>query len=260
MNHLFVSDAHIGAFSERMNRSIEENLIHLIHYCREHNFHIHILGDLFDYWMEYPGHRPEMGEKLLQTISEFSREIAPVTYIFGNHDNWTNGYFRELGIHTAFDFHELKVKGTNFFLHHGDGLSDPAFQLPRPWFHRLLRSKWFTKLYQTIYSPEAGLHLMKTFSAFSREEIVFEPERLNIWSKNFLRNSKFDVVISGHDHIPRVETFEHGTYINLGAFYKHHTVATYTNGSLELVTWSARNNELLPLNQSQISQPAHEQR
>lgn len=260
MNHLFVSDAHIGAFSESMNKNIEKNLICLIDYCREHHFQIHILGDLFDYWMEYPGHRPDMGNELLQSISEFCREVAPVTYIFGNHDNWTQGYFEELGVNTAFDYHELTVNGTQFFLHHGDGLSDPAFKLPRPWFHRLLRSKWFTKLYQTIYPPEAGLHLMKTFSALSRENIVFEPERLNKWSKNLLRNSTFNVVISGHDHIPRVETFEHGTYINLGAFYKHQTVATYTNGHLELVKWNAINNELLPINRPIISQPAHEQR
>jgi len=258
MNHLFVSDAHIGAFSEVKNRRIEDDLIALIQYCRRYNYHIHILGDLFDYWMEYPLKKPELGKHVLKSIDEYCRDVAPITYILGNHDNWTRGFFAEIGMKTANDFHVLQENDTSFFLHHGDGLSDPEFQLPRPLFHRVLRSNWFTKIYQTIYPPDAGLHLMKSFSAFSRETIVFEPERLNKWSENFLRDRSFDVVISGHDHIPRVETFEHGTYINLGAFYKHHTVATYTNGSLELVKWITDKFELFPFQRSLKIQPAYE--
>jgi UDP-2,3-diacylglucosamine hydrolase len=259
MKHLFISDAHIGAFTESVNRSIEESLVKLVHYCREHQYQVHILGDLFDYWMEYPGHKPQLGRHILTALSELSRDAAPVTYIFGNHDNWTNGYFTKLGLNTEVDYYDFTCGGTRFFLHHGDGLSDPEFGLPRPLFHRLLRSAWFTKLYQAIYPPEAGLHLMKTFSAMSRENIVFEPGRLNMWSKNLLNNSTFNVVISGHDHIPRVETFKGGTYINLGAFYKHSTVARYTNGTPELVRWSAIDNDLIPLQNPLKYEPAHEQ-
>jgi len=54
-----------------------------------------------------------------------------------------------------------------------------------------------------------------------------------------LKESDYDYVICGHDHLPRVETFSFGTYINLGTFFKDKTVALYTNKGIELVRWNA---------------------
>jgi UDP-2,3-diacylglucosamine pyrophosphatase LpxH len=246
MDHLFISDVHLGAFDESFNKHLEKQVISLIRYCAEQSVRLHILGDLFDYWMEYPGEVPELGLELLAELQQYNQTIFPATYVLGNHDNWDKGYFSELGFHVVRNFYQLNVNGTQIFLHHGDGLSDPEYHLPRPLFHRILRNAWFTRFYQSVLPPDAGLNLMKTFSAMSRDKTDLEPNRLNQWSRNFLNNSTFDYVISGHDHVARTETFPSGTYINTGAFFKDSLVGYYTNSELKLVKWCRNEGTLTP--------------
>lgn len=248
MDHLFLSDVHLGAFNDRTNKHLEEQVIALIRYCAERSIRLHILGDLFDYWMEYPGEVPGLGLELLNEFEQYNRTVYPATYILGNHDNWDRGYFEELGFGVSSNHYLLEEDNKRFFLHHGDGLADPMYQLPRPLYHRVLRSNWFTRLYQTILPPDAGLHLMKTFSSMSRKKIESAPERLNQWSKNLLNSSTFHYVLSGHDHIARMETFPFGTYINPGAFFKDYLVAYYTNNELTLVRWCTDGHKLIPFN------------
>ncbi len=236
MKHLFISDVHLGAFKPHVNEEIEDDLCRLIDHCKEEKIHIHILGDLFDYWMEYPNSQPSVGKKALSILSSYNR-VEPITYITGNHDNWTFGYFKELGFNVEEDFRNLTIEGKNFFLHHGDGMSEKRFELPRPFFHRVLRNRFFIKLYQFIFPPKLGLRIMKWFSDFNRKRSFEDPDPLNRWAEGMLMNHPVDVVICGHDHIPRMETFSFGTYINLGTFFKHRTVALYTNSQCKLVTW-----------------------
>jgi UDP-2,3-diacylglucosamine pyrophosphatase LpxH len=54
-------------------------------------------------------------------------------------------------------------------------------------------------------------------------------------------------MISGHDHIPRTETLSGKTYINLGTFFHHQTVARYNKDGLKLVTWDASTETFSPV-------------
>jgi UDP-2,3-diacylglucosamine hydrolase len=241
MNHLFLSDVHLGALSDKSDRNVRHDLAELIRFCSEQNIMIHIHGDLFDYWMEYPGWKPELGKDILECFSDYMDKHGAINYVTGNHDNWTNGYFVNLGFNISHDFFDLSLNGKRIFLHHGDGLSDPEMNLPRPPFHRLLRNKFFVKLYQRVLPPRAGISTMKAFSNYSKRRAYCDPSVLDNWAKNFLENSAYNVVISGHDHHPRIREYEFGTYINTGTFFKHRTVGLYNNGQLQLVSWDATN-------------------
>lgn len=246
MNHLFLSDVHIGAFEEDLDRAVRRDLILLIEHCAELKIQIHILGDLFDYWMEYPSWRPQFGSDVLKAFQSYTNTVATVNYVTGNHDNWTNGYFDKLGFNVTKEFFDLTLNNKRFFLHHGDGLKDPGYKLPRPLMHRLLRNKIFVKVYQSVLPPKTGMRLMKVFSDFSKRRAYCNPAVLNNWAKNFLNRTDYDIVISGHDHRPRVLNFNQGTYLNLGTFFNDRTVALYNNGDLELVVWDAVQKTLLP--------------
>ena len=246
MSHLFLSDVHIGAFEEDVDSIIRRDLISLIEYCALHKIQIHILGDLFDYWMEYPEWHPGLGSDVLMALQAYTKKVAPITFIMGNHDNWTKGHFDKLGFDVSNEFFEITLDNKRYFLHHGDGLKDTSYNLPRPPLHRVLRNKMFIKLYQTVLPPKTGIRLMKAFSDYSKRRAYCDPSILDNWSENFLKTTKYDVVISGHDHQPRVLNFDDGTYINLGTFYDHRTVSVYNNGSLELVVWDAVKNTLRP--------------
>jgi len=246
MNHLFLSDVHIGAFEEDLDRVIRRDLISLIEYCETRKIQIHILGDLFDYWMEYPSWHPQFGTDVLCSLKRYAKKVAPVNYITGNHDNWTNGYFDNLGFNVTNEFFDLTLHDKRFFLHHGDGLKDSGYNLPRPIMHRLLRNKMFVKVYQSVLPPKTGLRVMKAFSDYSKRRAYCDPSLLDNWAEKFLNKTDYNIVISGHDHQPRVINFDGGTYINLGTFFNDRTVALYNNGGLELVVWNAAIETLTP--------------
>lgn len=248
MKHLFLSDVHLGAFSDQQNDRLESELIDLVRFSIKDKIQLHILGDLFDYWMEFGTEVPKIGMRLLHHLSDYNHSFSPATYITGNHDNWTQGYFKKLGFDVLKDYKSIDIDSLKVFLHHGDGLSDSKLGLKRPFYHRVLRHPFFTRTYQSIYGAESGIDLMKHFSNYSRNNPDQDPERLNKWSQQFLKESDYDYVICGHDHLPRVETFSFGTYINLGTFFEEKTVALYTNKRIELVRWNADERRLDNIN------------
>ncbi|REL33677.1 hypothetical protein DYD21_09720 [Rhodohalobacter sp. SW132] len=248
MDHLFLSDVHLGAFNDQTDREVRHDLAELIRYCSDKGIKMHIHGDLFDYWMEYPNWRPDFGKEILACFKDYMKKNSAVNYVTGNHDNWTKGYFEEIGFNVSNDFFDLSIDGKRFFIHHGDGLSDPDLELPRPPMHRLLRNKIFVKLYQRLLPPKAGIHTMKAFSNYSKRRAYCDPTVLNKWSEDFLKSSDYDYVISGHDHQPRVRTFNYGTYMNTGTFFEHRTVGLYTDNELQLVVWDAEEKTFEPCN------------
>lgn len=244
---LFVSDAHLGGFDQSRDNQIEQSLIRLIDYCEDNGFDIHILGDLFDYWMEYPKHKPDLGKALLERFEAYNTQTGATLYITGNHDNWTNGYFQSLGFDLEVNYRLICLDEEKVMLMHGDGIEDPSFELSRPLFHRFLRNQRFVKAYQTVLPPKVGLGVMKSFSRLARMRENSETEKkLNKWAEKELKRKDTDVIICGHDHVPRILNFDFGTFINLGTFYQHRSMAIYNNGELSLVMWDAEARQLKP--------------
>lgn len=244
---LFISDVHLGGFSPSENERVENDLIDFIDFCEANNYKIHILGDLFDYWMEYPDTKPDLAKDLLKRFDDYNETTGSTLYITGNHDNWTNGYFKTIGFEVERNHRFLDVDGAKVMLLHGDGLENPTFGLRRPLFHRVLRNPTFIKAYQTILPPAAGLEVMRKFSRVARVREVSETEKnLNKWAEKELERSDTDLIICGHDHTPRRMDFRFGTFINLGTFYEHHTLAEYNNGIFSLVKWKQEAGQLQP--------------
>ncbi len=246
--HVFISDVHLGAFSSETNKRIEQDLIALIHFCKQEQIKMYILGDLFDYWMEYPekGFVPDLGKNVLNAFEEYNKMVAPALYITGNHDNWTFGHFEERGFEIEPNFRLLELNDKRFLLMHGDGVAANKIDFPRAAFHRLLRNPAFVSTYQKILSPEAGLATMKMFSSITRRRNNHNPEPLNRQAKKIFGRHNLDFIISGHDHVPRVETFSRGDYINLGTFFNHRTMALYNKDGMQLVKWKAASENFLP--------------
>ncbi|MEP1150726.1 MAG: metallophosphoesterase [Balneola sp.] len=251
---VFISDVHLGAFDKITEARIEQELIALIEYCCLHKIKIYILGDLFDYWMEYPKKKyvPTVGANVLKAFQKHNSECQPTTFITGNHDNWTFGYFETLGFDVESNYRIIKQNGFNTLLMHGDGRFGKSDDLLRPFFHGFLRSKYFVKLFQTVFPPIVGISVMKRFSGFSKVKDRRTPIPLNKHAKRILKEKDIDFIIMGHDHIPRVETFSAGTYINLGTFFHHQTVVLYNKGEYKLVRWSASDKEFVPFTEQSV--------
>lgn len=246
---LFVADAHLGAFSTSKNQALEQSLIRLIDFCEENCYKIHVLGDLFDYWMEYPDYHPPLAENLLKRFRRYHQSFSSTLFITGNHDNWTWGYLSSLGFDIEPGTRNYTIDGQKLMLLHGDGLPDPENgSLKRPLLHQILRNKYFINCYQTLLPPRLGISVMRAFSRISRttESGRMEKQTLNQWAKHYLSHTNTDIIITGHDHFPRIKTIPSGTFINTGAYYKDKTVVTYNNGHFDLVIWNDKLRELQP--------------
>ncbi len=240
--HLFISDVHIGAFDSKTEQKIESDLLALITYATETRAKLYVLGDLFDYWMEFPQSNfiPKIGANILAAFEIYNSTVSPAIYITGNHDNWTLNHFKERGFEIESDFRIVDVFNQKIFLMHGDGIFEKTMTLKRPLLHRILRNEWFLKLYRGILPKSLAIKLMQVFSNSTKKIGGRNPYPLNKNAEEILHGQIASTVITGHDHIPRVETFNSGLYINLGTFFYHRTLVRGVHGVLSLVQWDAQ--------------------
>lgn len=255
VEHLFISDVHLGAFDEEKEKEVEQRLTSLIDYAITQKAYLYILGDLFDYWMEYPKYNfvPIVGARVLDKFEEYNTTVRPAIFVTGNHDNWTFGHFSERGFDVEPKFRILTIGNANVLIMHGDGKFGKRHDLLRPLFHKILRNKLFTSIYQLLIPPSIGIALMKLFSNLTRKRNHSNPKPLSNHAEIILNSNPIDFFFCGHDHIPRKETFNNGTYINLGTFFNHGTLVRYKNNKFELVNWYSDKKEFGPfiLNNSQ---------
>lgn len=250
--HLFISDVHLGAFTKAQSSKIEHDLISLIDYAIARKAAVYVLGDLFDYWMEFPKNRfvPAISKIVLDKFEEYNSKVMRAVYITGNHDNWTFGHFAKCGFDVEPDFRIINIAEKNILLMHGDGHFDSKNNFYRPFFHNLLRNKTFVHYFQAVSGSKMGLGAMRLFSDVTRKRNYRNPKSLNQQAQIIFSFGKVDSMICGHDHIPRMETFINRTYINLGTFYEHRTIARSVNGSIKLVKWNAETKEFQPFGQN----------
>jgi UDP-2,3-diacylglucosamine pyrophosphatase LpxH len=243
---LFLSDVHLGAFTPRKNRQLEEDVIRLIEFAGQNNYHIIILGDLFDYWIEYSSAVPLLGNRMLQCFHHFN-QASPALYITGNHDNWTLGYFAKLGFDVESNYRLYPVKDKHVLLLHGDATGPDLYSLERPFWHRVIRNRLFLKIYRSLLPPEAGLYVMKKFSEMNRQTgQENDHTELDGWAKAILKGNSVDMILCGHDHVPRIRAYDGGIYINAGSFSDHRSLITYNKGNFDLVKWHKEKSTFTP--------------
>ncbi|HKJ33905.1 MAG TPA: UDP-2,3-diacylglucosamine diphosphatase [Balneolales bacterium] len=245
---LFISDVHIGGFSKSKEQYIEQDLLSLIDYADNNGYAICVLGDLFDFWMEYPNKRPSIGKKVLDRFARFNKKNTSSLYITGNHDNWVYNYFEKCGFDVDGEYRILKIENKSVLLMHGDGVEDEFLELPRPYFHRILRNPKFVFIFRHLLPPSLGIATTKWFSRFNRtfnekSEKECTPF-IDDWAKRMLAEQKFDVIICGHHHYPRFINVNNGLYINLGNFFNDRTLAIYNNEGFQLVKWHGLNQKI----------------
>lgn len=246
--HLFISDVHIGAFDQTKESELRDELLSLIGWCQDEKIRLHVLGDLFDYWMEFNDYIPTLGQEILSRFKRYHDVVGPTYYITGNHDYWTCGHFNDCGFHVYTDPTVMQLDEMRVLLFHGDGADNFDTEFRRPALHRLLRHPAFIELYQAVCTGEQANLLMKKFSSFTRNPLDRDPQKLNQWAGRLLQKDTVDAMIAGHDHVPRAETFYGKTYINCGAFHSDKTLARYKNGMFDLVVWNSGHRQLEKIN------------
>lgn len=242
----FISDIHLGYSDNiRDNNRLENNLCDVFKKATDQKLYIIILGDLFDYWMEYPDSYPIEFEQIIETIQSICENQNKIPFITGNHDHWTRSYLKDRNFLIETEYLIVRDGDIELFLLHGDKLSNPEFGLPASGFNALIRKRELTLLYQLILPENTGLHIMKWFSNWSKSQDKdhSKSNRLEVWSRHFL--DKFDVhgVICGHEHKAQLISRNEQVYLNLGGFYSDFSCAIYKMNEISLVLWNHESND-----------------
>jgi UDP-2,3-diacylglucosamine hydrolase len=126
----FLSDAHLGSLAIERGWAHQKKVIDLLEEMSKDAVSIYMLGDMFDFWMEY-----FIRDKAKRQYHPFFKEVRKLirkgihVHIFtGNHDLWTFGGLAELtGAEIHYEPCTIIRYGKSIYLAHGDGL------LPSDW-------------------------------------------------------------------------------------------------------------------------------
>lgn len=163
--------------------------------------HLFLLGDIFDFWFDYPHFRLKGYEEILQGLDRVRNQGTRIHFVGGNHDIWAIDY-----LHARFDCppdagpRTLDLGGTRIHISHGDGL------FSRDWFYRSFRSLVRTRvgivLAKSLH-PELLYALSVWLSGNSRKAYRDEVESIEAKARTWLgrqNSGDWDLMIMGHLH------------------------------------------------------------
>ncbi|MEO0077432.1 MAG: UDP-2,3-diacylglucosamine diphosphatase [candidate division WOR-3 bacterium] len=225
--HYFVSDAHIGAQPGRS----EARLLSFLKTIRNEAESVYLLGDLFEFWLEYRHAVPRHGFSLLSVLAEMHRQGTSISYLKGNHDFGLGEFLsRELGAVVA-DELDLTIDGRRVYLAHGDALDHGL--VPRL-FRGLMRSRVNRALYSLLH-PDLGISLAHRIALASRDlgAKPYLQEAMARFAQDKLARG-FDIVILGHSHLPEIRRLGSGVYVNIGDWVQSFTYGRIMGGNVSL--------------------------
>ncbi len=235
---IFISDAHLGSESEEAEGERESRLHRFLEWLPGAASSLYIVGDLFDFWFEYPTAIPRRHFRTLCALRRLRASGVLIHYLPGNHDFWLGEFLaREVGVERHPSSIELRLQDRRIFLHHGDGLvgGDLGYRLLR----RVLRHPASIALYQLLH-PDLGIPLARQVSRLSRHakgDPVLDADRLyrEIAEPRFRQG--FDAVVVGHFHHVYERREDGREFFVLGDWIRHFSYLRLDQGRLTLQAW-----------------------
>jgi len=242
----FASDQHFGAPNAAESRKRELNFIAWLDHISHDAQALYLLGDLFDFWVEYKKVVPKGFVRVLGKLAQMVDAGVSIHYFVGNHDLWMNDYFEaELGIPVHHSPQEIVWNNKTFLIGHGDGLGPGDFGYKRmkkiftnpvaQWLFRRLPTRWGVGLGQYLSLKN------KLISGNEVPEFLGNDKEWLVQYCNEKEQEKNrDFYVFGHRHLPLNIAIEGGaTYVNLGDWLKHKTYAVFDGRTMALKTWNA---------------------
>lgn len=119
---VFVADAHFHLNPDAAEQGRVLRFLELLEWSRQAD-HLVLLGDIFDFWFDYPHFRLRGYEPLLQGLDGVRAAGTRIHFVGGNHDIWAASYLHDrYGTEPGGLAMTLPVGGVRVRLEHGDGL------------------------------------------------------------------------------------------------------------------------------------------
>ncbi len=237
----FSSDNHLGAPTAEQSYPREKKFVAWLDEVKKDAAVIFLLGDLFDFWIDYKTVVPKGFTRTLGKLAEISDSGIPIYYFVGNHDLWMNGYFEEeLNIPVFHKPEIFQLNNTSFFIGHGDGLGpgDKGYKRMKKVFTNSI-AQWFFRWLHPDLGVKLGQYLsVKNKMISGDDDVKFlgeENEWLVQYAKRKLEIQHYDYFVFGHRHLPlEIDLNEKSRYTNLGDWITYFTYGVFDGEKLEL--------------------------
>jgi len=220
----FVSDFHFGVKSQ-FDFSILSSFESFCEKILANGDELYILGDFFDFWIEYKNFVPSKFVKIYATLLNAQKRGVKIFIVRGNHDFIRGNFFDNLNISVFDNEIRFEQNGRKFLCTHGDEISKSSGYSAMK---SVLRNGFFQFLYKLI-PPDFAVWFAETLSSLSRKKNGGETKsetRKSKYRKNafdFAEKENCDILIMGHSHIPDLSLTNNKIYANSGVWFEKPT-------------------------------------
>lgn len=231
----FISDVHLGINLPGIENR-ETDLIQFLKKISKDAEELFIVGDLFDFWIEYKHAVRPCYFRILFQFRKMIEQGIKITYIAGNHDFALGPFLeKEIGFIIIPNELTLCLQGKQVSLRHGDGI------MKMDWGYRILRTLLRIKLFHSCYKilhPNIGVPLASFFSGssryFSSSKFTEEKKREYLEVAKSLLSQGPEILIMGHTHHPSYNELEEGLYCNTGEWMNTYSYGVMEQGKLSI--------------------------
>lgn len=237
---IIVADIHFGRLEQHAEREKEAALVACLRSLSAGMKRLILLGDVFDYYIEYRHLIPRGYSRFMGLLAELTDAGTELVYIVGNHDPWHLDYFsEEFGARVYSDEMIDEDNGARTYFHHGDGIARKSATYNR--LRRILRHPIPVSLYRHVLPGDLGVRLARYVSRNYGDEGVDEnvADDLRAEAQRLL-DGGFGRVVMGHSHLPEVTSMRGGVYMNPGSWQEFRTVLRLSDDEGSLLTWNGR--------------------
>lgn len=238
MRTIFLADAHLVAPADNNYRK----LLDFLRSLEGNTETLFIMGDLFDFWLGFPGQPFRQYDAVLDALQTLRRNGCRLVYFEGNHDFHLGPVFRD---RLSAEIHAgpaiRMVQGRRLFLCHGDQINceDRGYRLLR----LLLRNR-LTAAAVNHFPPALAVGIKERLQRSSRAGYQAKTARWNYREiiRSFgqaLCKQGCDGLVTGHFHLELCERLPGSgfTILSLGDWMERLTYGEMINGELHLKTY-----------------------
>jgi UDP-2,3-diacylglucosamine hydrolase len=119
---LFIADSHFRLRPDGAERRRIDSFLEFLKMSRQVD-HLFLLGDIFDFWFDYPHFRLKGFEEILHGLDQVKQAGVQLHFVGGNHDIWATDYFHQrFGCDPAPSSRIVPLGDMKIRISHGDGL------------------------------------------------------------------------------------------------------------------------------------------
>ena len=238
----FISDIHLKLSLDNNEKKRRNKLYRLIDQIMETGGSCFFMGDLFDFYFEYPDLIPKSYFDFFEKTKVLKESGITLYFLAGNHDYWVGDHItNDIMDEVYLDDKQIEINGKKFFLTHGDGLLswDHGYRLLKT----IIRSSLFTKVFKWLH-PTLAFKIAKFISRSGKHNTHNDDFNKDV--RRELKNSAekhfeegFDYMITGHYHLGELFKLKKGKLAVLGDWFFRPSYAIFDGEDLQLKDWEA---------------------